>query len=317
MNSSTQMDDNEDEVPILGARRHISSEGNLESLHNAYEEVQAAVAQMKDGAGSLPEIDALIDGFAFNGDWSMYLRLYARKELLLPLSIREKDYVTRGTYQLNNLFGELWRSELNEWSRRIKPISKMIEWARVNAPAEYKMFREQYSARARGQWDAGYIPPPMSTLKGYANVDARTDWLYKAFYEALEKMPPDSRIFTEYLGVGQAPPPAGMAPAARVTDTPAPSGTAEPPPAPERAAAPPPEPPSGDPRPEDAAAELERFDLHEGLRRLAEADKAWAESVAEWARAREAARRGEAPPIPPAPPEPPDDNDDNPPFPPR
>ena len=290
--------------------RPLSLDGDIEMFHDAYLAIQERIEKIKNGSMNLRDAYAHIDGYAFNSDWTAYLRIYVHQELGQPVTAGERMFFISATEDLEGMLNKQWKKQGGEWSRRVAPIQETILWAKANAPSEYEVIRGLYYDLARQK---GGNP----ILGQYKDLADRTQALYDAFYETLSALPPDSRIFTEYLGAGQAPPPAGMTPAARVIDPPAPSGAPERPNAPERAAAPPPEPPSGDPRPADAAAELERFDLHEGLRRLAEADKAWAESVAEWARARETARRGEAPPTPPAPPEPPDDNDDNPPFPPR
>ena len=304
------------EVPDLLRERSLDTTGDIGVFHQAHLAVKQALAQVKGGGMGLSDVYALIEGYDLNSDWKLYLRIYAKKQLGLPVTSREFWYISHATKALDNLFRARWSFEGIELSHRIRPILSTIDWAEVNAPLEGKPLIDRYHSVA---WHGTpETPAPTGTVEKYMALDGRVKRLYDAFYGALDGLPSDSKVlgvFMENLAKGASAPPSRIEPsqaAPPAVETPGVESQAPPAAeveAVERESSPRPSPTappaveSGPPAPPDAphqrtpadpaafeaavSASIERYGVQEGMLRLAESHPEWRLRLFEWLRARQ------------------------------
>ena len=280
----------------------IDLEGDIVEYLEAFRSVRAALSRVKAGKMDISELSSMIEKFEFNGDWMAHLRIYAKRELGMPLSDLETRYYPAASKRLRKELNAHWEENNlgGEWSRRLKPILHTINWVQKEAPVEHKLLTERYYEQS---WE---LADKVDTFEGYLNVDERTEKLYEFFYIALQELPRDARLFTEYFGIGaevspQAPveiPPPVPSGAPRV-DSPAVSdpnlpgasshSSSESTPREPSQVEPVPPPPPDDPARFEAAVtqSIERYGVQEGMRRLAESHPVWAERIVLWAQERQ------------------------------
>ncbi len=168
-----------------------------------------------------------------------------------------------GAYPSISLFRALFGYEAREKYRREIPIRDTLLWAGENAPSEYKTLRDRYF-QARRQ-DVQKISASSSDNEKDTNIDRQVERAYNCFYDALNGLPPDSKVyraFIENLAKGASAPPA------RVYT----SLLAAPPDAPAEFEA-------------AASASIKRHGVQEGSLRLAESHPEWRRRLYEWLRA--------------------------------
>ena len=162
-------------------------------------------------------------------------------------------------YPLLSLFRALFSHEAREVRLRQNPIKNTLRWALSNAPLEYKHLKERYFNVDRH--DAPTAPAPPSNIENDTDADRRVERAYNRFYEALNGLPPDSKVFGAFIEnlakEASAPPGALRQPADSA----------------EFEAA--------------VSASIERYGVQEGMLRLAEAHPEWRLRLFEWLRARQ------------------------------
>lgn len=299
------------EVPDLLRDRSLDITGDIGVFHQAHLAVKEALAQVKGGSMGLSEVYALIDRYDLNSDWKLYLRLYAKKQLGLPVTSREFWYVSRATRALDDLFMVRWKSEDYEVIRRTRPINYAIKWAEANAPLEAKQITDR--SQPIVWFGTPEAPVSAGTVERYADIDSRVKRLYDAFYAGLSELPSDSKVFGVFIenlakGASASPARVESSQAAPPTvETPQPPAAEVEPVQRESSPRPAPEPPpaleSGPPAPPDAphrqppadavefeaavSAAIERYGVQEGMLRLAESHPEWRLRLFEWLRARQ------------------------------
>lgn len=267
--------------------------GDIEAFYFAYWEIRAAVNRVKNGELELSDVHALIDGYGFNPDWALFLRIDVKKQMGLPLSELERSNHMRGEIAIRHLLRQRYSDDRPKMKSQLKPIGDLARWAKQHAPDEYEIVWKHFFKTSA---------PSPGSLKTYLPVDAYVDWTYGSFFESLSLLPDDAKIFTEYFAkreaAAPAPAPVNIPPKA---SRPAPPAAVDPGAA-ESSAPPPSDPPSPPAKPAEfeaaeAEAEMERHGVQERLRRLAESHPEWAMRLLIWAE--EGRKRAPAPPAPP------------------
>ena len=263
--------------------------GDIEAFYFAYWEMRAAVDRVKSGELKLSDVHALIDGYGFNPDWSLFLRIDVKKQMGLPLSKIERSNHSRAEVATKQLLNKRYSEDRPKMKSQLKPIGDVARWAKQHAPDEYEIVWKHFFKTSA---------PPPGSLKTYLPVDAYVDWTYGSFFESLSLLPDDAKIFTEYFGKREAavPAPVNIPPK---TSRPASPAAVDHDPA-DSSAPPPPAPPLPPAKPvEFEAAEMERqrHGVQKGLRRLAESHPDWAQLLLIWADERR--KRAPSPPAPP------------------
>ena len=304
----------EEEVPLLRLpHRPLNMEGDLHLLYEAYRDIQARTERLKEGKGRLSDINAYIDRLGFNSDWTLFLRLYARRQIGLPMSPREQFFVEYADWGfLARAYKRIYNSD-ERYDGRVKlskPVWSTMDWLEKNAPEEYQLLEEYYRAPALDWYDKHAWRS--NTMDGYQSLIEDAERNYGFFFTGLSKMPADARVwevFSQKLADASAssakkrsrlptdpvPPPDGGAQSAPPREEP-PAQRASPP------QAPPQTPPPAEMEAQTRAA-MESYGVEERLRQIAEAHPGWAESIARWAEERH--RRQQKPIAPPIPPPPP------------
>lgn len=152
----------------------IDLEGDVVEYQEAFRSVRAALSRVKAGKMDISELSAMIEAFEFNSDWMAHLRIYAKKELGMPLSDLEGRYYPAASKRLRKELTVHWKEHnlSDEWSRRLEPILHTIRWAQNEAPVEHKLLSERYYEQC---WE---LADKVDTFEGYLNVDERTESLY-------------------------------------------------------------------------------------------------------------------------------------------
>ena len=170
-------------------------------------------------------------------------------------------------YPLLSLFRALFSHEAREVRLRQNPIKNTLRWALSNAPLEYKHLKERYFNADRH--DAPTAPAPSSNIENDTDADRRVERAYNRFYEALNGLPPDSKVFGAFIE--------NLAKEASASPQAAPPGASHQP------------LPADDSAKFEAAvsASIERYGVQEGMLRLAESHPEWRLRLFEWLRARQ------------------------------
>lgn len=255
-NESTPSQESDKGVNLNLDTRRFDMTGDIGDFHTAFRETLAAAGRVKEGELKLSELYALIDGYEFNSDWKMYLRIGAMKQLGLPISRLEKRFHSRGGDFLTNLLRDRSNAESAAVVKpQLKPIGDTWNWAKEHAPSEYETVYKRYHRLIRRD---AFFGVPLS-VERYLLPEERVSRLYNLFFEALTELPADAKMFTEYFDgvLSASPPPIASSPAA------------------------------SDDFEATAMESIERYGVHEGLRRLAESHPWWESRVAQWAQERQ------------------------------
>ena len=273
-----------DKISGIDTHGSFYAQGDIEKFYRDFKDVQEAIARLKEGEIDQSDLEALIEEKEHHGDWMAYLRVYAKKEIGLPLSVEEQSYFGGSNFELRRLFGEHWKEHnlKEEISKGLLPIRNFRFWAEKQALAEYKHLDQRYSELADEQleWD-------VDRFEHAKGVQERIDAVYGYFFTALSEMPSDSPLFDYFdprpeAASSVSPTPASVETVGHEALPPGPSVQIDAPPAPEIASAP--------LSPAEMEAQtieaMERYGVEKGLRQIAEAHPDWAESIVRWAEER-------------------------------